>query len=473
MNTSEASELSRLLWGYYQNGSVRERMREFLGEADLQTGTAVYIVGNEGFSDVFEPASVSRMQEYLGAGMEVERSLWDHRSLIVDIDLEYDNFDFPAAAWLNPERAFALQEPVLSATLEILGQSGLTPLILVSGRGFHLVWAVSRNSRAFRRLVGLGQVAPSLQARYAQPCSPTGASVDHDLGRAFAGLGLIVEFVGHRVLAASAVECPVPVQLTSIEVGPGIQGREIVSFDLSEYGDPLHRRHIRLPFSAYLKPRRFEWALGEAGISRLLPIFTIPLCGMTSSEAIRVARDPERTLELSRRCSVYIPDRSESMESLLDQYAASDLAAFHHKFYSQLWAQDPLHQSAFSTRIPDAPRCVEWLLEHPNDWLLKPAALQHVARVLTALDWRPRDIAQLICVSYQRDWNWGDLWTRLDPLNRAIFYTRLFTGMIATGTDKLIDLNCVSHKEKGYCMIPECCSNLVTYRNMLIERRAH
>ena len=92
---------------------------------------------------------------------------------------------------------------------------------------------------------------------------------------------MILEFVGHRVLAASALECPVPVQLTSIEVGPGIQGREIVSFDLSEYGDPLHRRHIRVPFSAYLKPRRLEWALGEAGVRHLLPIFTIPLCGMS------------------------------------------------------------------------------------------------------------------------------------------------------------------------------------------------
>ena len=81
--------------------------------------------------------------------------------------------------------------------------------------------------------------------------------------------------------------------------------------------------------------------VGRSGSTRLLPIFTIPLCGMTSSEAIGIARDPDRTLELSRRCSVYIPDRSWLMESLLDQYEASDLAAFHHESYSQLWAQVP------------------------------------------------------------------------------------------------------------------------------------
>jgi hypothetical protein len=73
-------------------------------------------------------------------------------SLIADIDLEYHNFDNPAAPWLDPQRAFDLQQPVLDATLRILHQSGVAPLTLVSGRGFHLVWAVSRNSTALRRL---------------------------------------------------------------------------------------------------------------------------------------------------------------------------------------------------------------------------------------------------------------------------------------------------------------------------------
>lgn len=99
--------------------------------------------------------------------------------------------------------------------------------------------------------------------------------------------------------------------------------------------------------------------------------------------------------------------------------------------------------------------------------------LQHVARVLMALDWSPASISQLICTSYLKDCDWGDIWGRLDPYNRAIFYTRLFAGMIVTGTDKLIDFNCVSHQEKGYCMIPECRSNLITYRDMLLKERRH
>jgi len=352
--------------------------------------------------------------------------------------------------------------------LGILGRAGLDPLILVSGRGFHLVWSVDRKSSAFRRLALAGRVPPPLEARYAAATSPGGVKMNPDLGRAWAGLGQVVEFLGHRVLAQSAEASAVPVQLTAIEVGPGPCGREIVSFDLSEYGDPLDRRHIRLPFSTYLKPRQLEWALGKPGVRRLLPIFEIPLFGMTARQAIAVAHNPGEALKLARHVQARIPDRSRPTEAILDDYEASELASFHNRFYSE-----PLETSPPITtfRIPDVPRCVNRLLEHPNDWLLRPAALQHIARVLTALDWSPRAIAALIYGCYARDCAWGDLWARLEPLNRAIFYTRLFTGMIATGVDKLVDMNCVSHREKGYCVNSGCYADLVPYRNRLLERR--
>ena len=261
---SEITGLSDLLRQYYRNRNVRKRMCEFLGSTDRGKATATYIVATDGWCAYSEPSPPSLLPEYLEAGMEVERSLWDRDSLIADIDIEYDNFDWPAAAWLDPERAFGLQAPVMDATLGILGHAGLDPLILVSGRGFHLVWAIARNSKAFSCLARLGRIPPTLEARYAQSCSPSGSKVDSDLGCAYAALGMVLEFVGQRVLSASATTCSVPVQLTAVEVGPGSRGREIVSFDISEYGDPLHRRHVRLPFSAYLKPRRFEWVLGEA-----------------------------------------------------------------------------------------------------------------------------------------------------------------------------------------------------------------
>lgn len=468
---ADSIEVGNLLRRYYRSPSVRARMHEFLGASAGREPTAMYVTASNGGSDFAAPSPPSMLSDYLDAGLEVDRSLWDRDSLLVDVDIEYTNFDHPAAAWANPERAFGLQTPVMDAAIAILARAGLDPLILVSGRGFHLLWSVARNSPVFARLARPGRVPPSLEARYFQVISPSGAGIETSLGRAYAGLGLVIEFLGHGVLKASAKACPIPVQMTAIEVGPGPCGREIVSFDLSEYGDPLHCRHIRLPFSAYLKPRQLEWALGEAGVRRLLPIFEIPLAGMTMREAIEVSRDPDAAVRLSRRVCASIPDRSGPMEALVDAYEASELAAFHNEFYREFWQPVSLEQT-FQT-IPGAPPCLSWLLDHPNDWLLRPAALQFVARILTALDWTPGAIAGLIGACYGRDSVWGGQWERLDPVSRAIFYTRLFTGMLATGIDRAIDLNCVSHREKGYCMIADCGANLAPYRELLLAGRKH
>lgn len=458
--------LHETLREYYKHPSVRRRIREFLGGTGIHNVTAIYITGGDGRSDFVQPSPPSALAKFLHAGLEIERSLWDSRWLPVDFDIEYVNFDSPSAAWTDPAHAFELQRPVIDAMLRTLRWVGIDPLILVTGRGFHLVWSVDRESTAFRRLAHLGHVNASLSARYAQALDPSGAAIPPELGHAYAGLGMIAEFIGHRVLAQAAAKSAIPVEMTAIEVGPGAAGREIVSFDISEYGDPLHLRHIRVPFSAYLKPQRLEnnreWAVG------LLPIFEIPLDSLTFEEAAKVARSPDAAVQLSHKLHTSIPDYSGPMEALLDEYESSALAIFHRDFYG-----DPpaLAAAEVFTRISGAPPCLNWLLEHPNDWLLRPAALQFVARVLMALNWHPRLIAHLIAGCYEKDLDWGDQWVRLDPLNRAMFYTRLFCGMIATGVDKLIDLNCVSHREKGYCLSSECPANLVPYRDKLLERR--
>ena len=84
---------------------------------------------------------------------------------------------------------------------------------------------------------------------------------------------------------------------------------------------------------------------------------------------------PTRSLKSPGTPPYAIPDGSEPMQSLLDEYEHSELAAFHDQFYSQL-REDGLPPD-WSVRIREAPLCAQFLVEHPNDWLLKPAALQH------------------------------------------------------------------------------------------------
>jgi hypothetical protein len=113
------------------------------------------------------------------------------------------------------------------------------------------------------------------------------------------------------------------------------------------------------------------------------------------------------------------------------------------------------------------------MLEQPNELLLKPAGIQHIVRVLMAVGWHPRHIGGLIRSKYERNFGWGDYWFVYDAASRADFYVRLFAGQFAAGQDELIDFNCRSTQEKGYCPYSDCTQNLAVYRQKLLAERAH
>ncbi len=91
-------------------------------------------------------------------------------------------------------------------------------------------------------------------------------------------------------------------------------------------------------------------------------------------------------------------------------------------------------------------------MTEPNDLLLKPAGIQIVTRSLLAEGWHPRHIAGLIRSKFaDPSFSWGIDWNDYEPGTRADFYVRLFAGLYATGLDQLVDMNCVSTAEKGFC----------------------
>jgi len=115
--------------------------------------------------------------------------------------------------------------------------------------------------------------------------------------------------------------------------------------------------------------------------------------------------------------------------------------------------------------LASLPPCVKYPLENPNDNLLKPTNIQLVTRVLMKLGWHPKHIAGLVRSKFERDYKWGSTWFKYDAQSRGNFYVRQFSGLIIDGLDKEIDLNCVSHKQKGYCVKPVGCPfNLANYK---------
>ena len=436
----------------YGDTKVRERMAEFLGGRAWPWATAVSVAGRGTNPDLGIPPSLpaEELDTLLETDQEVVRSLWDRSGLLVDLDIEYVNFDFAGEPYLAPERSFGLQRPVVRAVREVLAAFGIPALHLLSGRGHHFLWNVDRASEAYRRLVELGQPPPSLMGRYRMPHPPAGAAVDPDLGRAFAGLGLVVEYLGHRIRDLAAPESAIPVELGEIETSRETRGREIVAIDLSAYADPLPSRHVIVPFSRYLKPYRNRASIGEPVLRTLGDIFILPHPGGLEPVALRLMREPQGVLEVARTTRARIPEaglapgqgngssppsspcRFPGMVGLIEAYRRSPLARVHEEFYAD--EHDPpdiWHRTYDRTPVRDLPAPARAALARPNDLLLKPRMIYEVVRSLLTMGWHPRHVAGLIRSRYERPHGWGDRWYRDDAWSRADHYTRLFTGMLA------------------------------------------
>ena len=440
---------------FYTDASVRQRLVEFLGGETLEHATAVYVTHTDGY--LFDRRKLHPPREmswFWERGMDIARSLADTSSYLLHLDVEYVNFDAPAEAYVDPWRCFELQEPVVRVIETLLLGWGIRPLHVVTGQGHHFVWRIARDGRLAARLRGLNP-APELVGeclRRLPPCLAGGIELaDQEF---FAALALVIEHLASRIKELAAPLCEIPVELTAVHVGPtATRRREMISIDISEYGDPLHTRMIRMPFTKYLKP----WSTGLArrlGLEGEIPrILTIPLHEMDIRQAIKVRQVEAEVRELAGRACVRIPLEEEGTERLLEDYLCSRLRRLHAHYYSTKHdARERWPVTYGATPLKAFPACVRHLLEQPNDSLLKPAGMQLVTRGLLAAGWHPRHIAGLIRSKFEDPaFGWGVDWTDYEPATRADFYVRLFACLHLSGIDKLVDFNCTSTREKGFC----------------------
>jgi len=458
---------------YYRNRNVRDRIGEFLGGDLSHVPTCRYIVaGDELAQYVDHPQPVTTLKSSLDQGLEIGRSLWDETSLIADFDMEYVNFDHPAEAFIEPERTFELLQPVANEIECTLSDYEIPALRLLSGRGHHFVWRIRRGSTEFNRLVQLGRGPEEPWQPEEQPDLVQGPQVPGDLVRAFSGLGLLMEFLAHRIKQKAAPRSAIPVELTALEVGPSACGREMISIDISEYGDPLSRRTMRAAFSVYLKPWQQRWLFDPQTLEHLPAMFVVPLGDQSWREGLRAMRNPAVATELATKSSIRIPDATTSLRRLINDYETSKNGQFHRWFYSEEQYQPSQWEETYDRLLLDLlPACARMILEQPNDLLLRPGHIRRLVRVMLALGWHPRHIAGLIHSKYGRPFGWTQF-EGYDRGMRADFYTRIFAGAFVTGYDDLVDFNCVSAQEQKTCSLSNCGFNLLDFRKSALARRA-
>lgn len=434
---------------FYANPAIRRRLAEYLGGDASGGATAVYVTRCDGC--LFKRSEL-HPPEYLGKildlGLDVARSLADRESLLFHLDIEYVDFDLPLSAHESPAHAFEMQQPTVRVIEQLLLGWGITPLHFITGQGHHFVWRVGNASAVGRRIAALDPDPVLSHACHLRSGRGTVCEIGTAMQGQFAATALVMEYLAGRIKWMAAPLSALPVEVTAVSVGPGAsRRREMVSIDISEYGDPLHTRMIRMPYSNYLKP----WLgalVADAGAARdLACIKTIPLFEMDVHGALACRHDEAAVRELALRANSTIPLQEAGTARLLDEYLSSGLRLFHEDYYSL-----PL-LAEVDAPIPDVmPPCGADLLQWPNDRLLKPAGIQLVTRLLLAHGWHPRRIAGLIRSRFENaDHAWGVDWTEYDPGMRADFYTRLCAGLWKTGVDRLVDFNCVSTWEKGFC----------------------
>lgn len=460
---------------YYQDAAVRRRIREYCGLTGEGGRSSRFLVtqterGGPGSTwddaPFCSPGCLDRM---LAEGGELSRSHWDSQGFLFFLDLDYLNTDRPAEPFTHPIETFFKLEPTYRAVRDALRDFGLAPLEVLTGEGYHFTGHVPGAHPVFRRLATLAPAAPPwLRTQAVRAPAWSASRMDESTARAYVGYGLVLEYLAHEILRLAGEASEIPVVLGQTPVGTGANGRECVSIDLSHLADPLDIRHVRVAFSAYQK-HRFRPDIYGRAVSEAVPACAaVVRNGGPLLRVLEGSRDLRKAAALAEQCSAVVPDLSDGISRLVDEYRNSPLRLFHDRFYSTVVDQAQAEADLQELLRRSLPRCVMECVERPNDLLLRPEHLQHLSRFLLSEGWEARRVAALVRNLYEADHGWKNRWIRMDPEWRAEVYVRCFAGMIATGADDAIDFNCVSTREKGMCPGGPCGHNLADDRAALL-----
>lgn len=456
---------------FYRNAQVRKRIAEYCGgeEHDPDGFSAQYLVGygtalqeEDINARNFISTSKDKFNWILDKGLDIFRSVSDMNYTVGVLDIEYFNMDFPGKVYLQPEEVFGRMEVVYKAILKVFHRLEIHPLVIMTGQGYHFAFQIKRESKANKALEKIGKLSDNLASTRDLSVANLEAlrfNLAHD------GMGRVLEYISHLVIKEVRLHSQIPVVCTDTAVGKGGEGREAINLDLSMYGDPMNIRDVRCAFSLYQKHKVQKQKFTEF-VAESTPIqITLPRIELTLKDLLELRQDFHKAAAYAGHVQTTIPDVTNPLIKLINSYKHSQLYKFH-RYYDQEYSHPPEEwmRSYDYFNINVLPVCAAHALRYPNDNLLKPTNIQLLTRILTKMNWHPKHIAGLIRSKYERDYRWGNFWSKYDACTRAQFYVRLFAGLIADRLDTEQDLNCISHQEKSYCVKPWCGFNLSNYR---------
>lgn len=476
---------------YYKNEDVIARLMEYCGGAppDPRTLHCLYLVGygNRNIEKYGQPHRAvwrNKFYEILDDKLDIFRSIWSDNATLAVLDIEYFHKEFAGDIYLNPKGNFSKLEPIYNLVKGIYGEYDIDYITIMTGQGYHFVSLIPFEDEVHKRIESLAKVEESLLGKYDTLARRRKRKVPLHAAKGYTGMGRLMEFIAHSIILRAGFQKDynpkIPISISDI----ASKGKEGISLDLTMYGDTMFMRDLRLPFSSHQKHRVDTHKTGEE-IARKIPVqLAIPrrarshngeIIETSLDKLLGIRRSFHHSAELAKQTRTYIPDASEGFNNLLKSYASSRLFKFHREFdASEHEHFTNWHKTYHQFPLPSdlVPECVRFPLQNPNPELLKPTNLQTVCRFLYSIGWHPKHIAGLIRSRYETNFNnadWGEEWKKYDACARANFWARAYCGLIFTGVDKLVDFNCVSQQEKGYCPRQMCGVNLEENKDSLLR----
>ena len=423
---------------YYRSPAVRARIAEYCGgsAADGRTFTATALAAYGGVHHVRGPEGapvdlpLSAWPSILEDGADVCRSLADRTGTLLVFDIDYVNQGDPAEPYRDPLRTFERLEPVYAATLDVLESHAVRPLVLMTGRGYHVVVKAVWGSPLEAALMDIGA---------ARPEAPRAREAEH---RTHDGAGRLLEHLAHEVVRAVGGRAEVPISVLDI---PPCGGGPFVCLDITAYGDPLAVRNTRCAFSLNQKARAQGLDV-RPDVVAVLPRTAQPL-----PEMLRARADLGLAAEWAETADAAIPLLS-AHQPWIGTYRAGTLARFHRSF-------DEMPPPSESGKRHDVdlavlPACAAFPLSLPNAALVTPGWLRTVALVLWAKGWHPQTVVALVMERYGGEEGWGNYWERYDRETRAAFYVRVCCGAVAGDIEGWDGFTCDDQRGRGFCPGP-------------------
>jgi len=464
---------------YYRDPRVRHAICTFLEGCE-------YIVGF-GEAEVWKgsdrpfysaPAGWPHLEVMLESGLDVFGSLWRTDATVGVIDIEYFNHANKGRAITDPGYALWELRPIVEQYLASFARYELPFMALVTGQGVQILFQVPFTDPVHERLVWLGgRNEKTLQWQYDLPLDgKRERSVPWYASLGSKGMFRVILKLSNDVMRRlqarrEAGEPVLPTVYSDVHMGDpthGLfgQGPEGISIDLTCYGDPLHMRDHRAPFSTHQKQRADDryTEVYWAPLKVTLPFWTLEQYDEIAVRRIAEVQDGTTDFafaaSLADQVDCSVPTAAWAVDRVIDDIEASPLGDFFALFDNEepddesMW-HDTYHRPGLLAELPP---CVCHGLAYPDPHLLKPTNLQRLVRVLDGRGWHPKHIAGLIYSRY-RYMAWG----HYNAEKRANYWAEQYAAPLYDGTDDRRYMSCVEEQLRGFCIQPFCGHDLSAY----------